>query len=74
MLHGGARCPATIRGRCRTVLGINDPWIVAAYLLCIASTLLCVVYGLINWNRGGETEKDQIKEEAGWEEDRKSVV
>jgi len=55
------------------VLGINDPWIVAAYLLCIASTVLCVVYGLINWNRGSEKENEQIKEEAGWEEKEKQV-
>jgi hypothetical protein len=55
------------------VLGINDPWIAAAYLLCIASTLLCVVYGLVNWNRGGEAEEEQIKEEAGWEKEEKQV-
>lgn len=55
------------------MLGINDPWIVAAYLLCIASTLLCVVYGLINWNRGGEKEGEQIKEEIGWEEKEQQV-
>ena len=55
------------------MLGINDPWIVAAYLLCIASTVLCVVYGLINWNRGSEKENEQIKEEAGWEEKEKQV-
>ncbi|MCX6090731.1 MAG: symporter small accessory protein [Atribacterota bacterium] len=36
------------------MLGLHDPWIVLVYLLCIGSTLLCVIYGLINWNRGGE--------------------
>jgi hypothetical protein len=55
------------------VLGINDPWIAAAYLLCIASTLLCVVYGLTNWNRGGQKEEEQIEEEVGWEEKEKQV-
>jgi hypothetical protein len=41
--------------------GIHDGWILAAYLLCIGSTALCVIYGLVNWNRGddsGETAKD----------------
>lgn len=34
------------------VLGIEDPWIWGGYLLLVISTLLCVVYGLINWNKG----------------------
>lgn len=36
------------------MLGIEDPYVLAAYLLCIGSTLLCIVYGLITWNRGDE--------------------
>lgn len=36
------------------MLGIEDKGVLSAYLLCIASTVLCVVYGLINWNRGAE--------------------
>ena len=36
------------------MLGIEDPWILTAYLACLASTAICVVYGLINWNRGQE--------------------
>ena len=42
------------------MLGLHDPWIIGAYLLCILSTLLCVFYGIINWNKG---EEEQIKEE-----------
>ncbi|MGC9453532.1 MAG: symporter small accessory protein [Phycisphaerae bacterium] len=36
------------------LLGIQDPWVLGAYLLCILSTVLCVVYGLVMWNRGDE--------------------
>jgi hypothetical protein len=36
------------------MLGIEDKGVLAAYLLCIASAVLCVIYGLINWNRGEE--------------------
>lgn len=36
------------------MLGIEDKGVLAAYLLCIGSTLLCVIYGLLNWNRGDE--------------------
>jgi hypothetical protein len=50
------------------VIGINDPWIWGVYLLCILSTLLCVIYGLVNWNKGGEIEEKEISEEAAWEE------
>jgi len=32
------------------MLGFADFWVAAAYFLCIASTLLCVVYGLLHWN------------------------
>ena len=32
------------------VLGIEDPWIWGAYLLIILITLICVVYGALNWN------------------------
>ena len=49
------------------VLGIDDPWIWGVYLLCIISALLCVVYGIVNWNREGELEAIEIKEEATWE-------
>jgi len=49
------------------VLGIDDPWIWGVYLLCIISALLCVVYGIVNWNREVELEASEIEEEAAWE-------
>jgi len=49
------------------MLGIDDPWIWGVYLLCILSTLLCIVYGLINWNKGAELEADEAAEELAWE-------
>ncbi len=39
-------------------LGIPDPWIYGALILCIASTLLCIVYGLKNWNKGDESDTE----------------
>jgi len=48
-------------------LGINDPWILGVYLLSVLSALLCVAYGLANWNRGQETEAEEIREECSWE-------
>jgi hypothetical protein len=51
-----------------SMLGIDDPWIWGVYLLCIFSALLCVIYGIVNWNREGELEASEIKEESDWEE------
>lgn len=34
------------------LLGIEDPWVWGAYILLILATLLCVVYGVLNWNKG----------------------
>ncbi|MFP4054595.1 MAG: symporter small accessory protein [Phycisphaerae bacterium] len=41
------------------LLGIDDVYVWLAYVLCVASALLCVVYGAINWNKGEE----QVEEE-----------
>lgn len=35
------------------MLGITDPIILTVYVLCIGSALLCVVYGVRNWNNEG---------------------
>lgn len=32
------------------VLGIEDPQIWLAYILCVGSALWCVFYGLKHWN------------------------
>lgn len=34
------------------MLGIEDGWVVGAYLLCILSSVLCVIYGAVTWNQG----------------------
>ena len=37
---------------------MGDFSIFLVYILCIASALACVIYGIINWNKGGETEEE----------------
>lgn len=32
------------------MFGLTDPGVLLAYLLCIGSALLCVIYGAKNWN------------------------
>jgi hypothetical protein len=47
------------------MLGIEDKFVWLAYLLCVASTVLCVVYAYINWNSGDEkVEAEDLKWEA----------
>jgi hypothetical protein len=33
------------------MLGLTDPGVIAAYLFSIGSALLCVVYGVMNWEK-----------------------
>jgi len=49
------------------MLGLGDGWIFSAYLLCIASALLCIVYGVIMWNNGGSEDRE-TPEQLHWEE------
>lgn len=34
------------------MLGIDDPWIWLAYILCIVSAIGCIIYGALKWNEG----------------------
>ncbi len=52
-LRGGREWTASvIKKEDGKMLGLQDPWIAVAYWLCILSSILCVVYGAINWNKG----------------------
>jgi hypothetical protein len=52
------------------MFGLEDKYVSLAYLLCILSTVLCVVYGLVNWNRGDDSIK---QEDIRWEQAEKKV-
>jgi len=44
------------------------------FILCFLSTLLCVVYGLINWNKGADKEPTQMEEHKDWEEKQEKII
>lgn len=50
------------------MLGIGDPQVWSACLLCILSALFCVVYGATNWNKGEELVAVEDKK---WVDDQK---
>jgi len=43
------------------MFGIESTSIWLAYLLCILSAILCVIYGIANWNKGAEDVKPEDK-------------
>jgi hypothetical protein len=52
------------------MFGLNDPGVWSAYLLCIISTLFCIVYGMVNWNKG----EDKVHpEDVTWVKDEKTA-
>lgn len=51
------------------MFGIQDLSILLVLLLCLLSAGFCVVYGVINWNKGQDQEGNEIDEELKWEEE-----
>lgn len=49
------------------MLGFQDFGVWLAFVGTILSAVICVVYGIINWNKPREDEASEIKEEIEWE-------
>lgn len=54
------------------MLGLQDPWVFAAYLSCILSTVLCVAWGLYYWNRDAADDEPE-SEVRHWAEEEDKV-
>ncbi len=54
------------------MLGLGDFWVSSVFVLLILSTILCVVYGAINWNNDGDGAELLAKEEQ-WEQEEKQI-
>ena len=48
-----------------------DTGVSLAFWLTVASALLCVVYGILNWNRGDEESNDVLL--AKWAKEEKEI-
>ncbi|MCF8362963.1 MAG: hypothetical protein K9G70_10115 [Prolixibacteraceae bacterium] len=51
------------------MFGISDPGIYMAYLLVFLCVIFAVVYGIINWNKGGNDPEQPLEEDLKWEEE-----
>ena len=51
--------------------GIEDPMVALAYVLGFAGMLMCVVYGIIHWNRDDEPVKP---EDVQWAKEEKDDI
>lgn len=49
------------------MLGFGDVWVLLAYALTLGAMALCVVYGVLNWNKPKEDLGGEAREEALWE-------
>ena len=50
------------------MLGIDDPGIYMGYILTIIGVIACIIYGVINWNKGMETDIDEIQKDLDLED------
>ena len=53
------------------MLGIEDPWVILAYVLCIISAMFCLIWGIVKWNKD-DPDQEPEEEIRHWaeEEDR----
>lgn len=55
------------------MFGIQSFAIWSVYLLCILSTVACLIYGVINWNKGGTDEIQDLKKSKEWQKEEEEI-
>lgn len=56
------------------MLGFADIIVFLGYILTPLSALLCVLYGIINWNKGIEEKDGDYREEIRWEKEEIELI
>lgn len=56
------------------MLGIQDRYTALAYVLCILSALLCVLYGIACWNKGRDAAEEGAVRQHREEKERKEKL
>ncbi|MCD6408540.1 hypothetical protein J7L87_05785 [bacterium] len=56
------------------MFGLGDAAVSTGFLLTILSSLLCIIYGIIIWNKPEEeVSEEEIREEKEWAEEEKRI-
>lgn len=55
-------------------LGFSDPWVFAGFGITILSAVFCVIYGILNWNRGSIEKEGDYREEIQWEREEIELI
>lgn len=55
------------------MMGFDDGSVFWAWFLMILSSLGCVVYGILNWNKGEDVSELEAREEAKWDAEEKHI-
>lgn len=37
------------------LIGIDDPWVLSALVLAVSVTIVCMIYGILRWNKGDDS-------------------
>ncbi|HPP05738.1 MAG TPA: hypothetical protein PLW88_00090 [Syntrophorhabdaceae bacterium] len=56
------------------MLGFRDLLIFLGYMLTPLSTIFCVLYGMLHWNKGVEEKDGDYKEEIRWEKEEIELI
>lgn len=54
-------------------LGIPDPGVWSAYVLCVLASLLCLAWGAYRWNQGNGPAGEPVEEVRRWVEEEEKV-
>ncbi|EAT16585.1 symporter small accessory protein [Desulfuromonas acetoxidans] len=54
------------------MLGLEGTLVPLGMILTLLSTVLCIIYGLLNWNKGYITD-EELSQEQQWNEEEKHV-
>ncbi len=54
------------------MLGLGSFEMALAYILCIVASVICVIYGIINWNNTGKT-KEELQDIIDWQKEEREL-
>jgi hypothetical protein len=55
------------------MFGLGDFWVSLVFVLIILSSILCVIYGAVNWNKEGDEDATLVDEERQWQAEEKTI-